>query len=149
MAENQTRVTDASVADYIAAIEDESRRADCRALAKLMQRVTGEKPKMWGPGIVGFGSYHYRYESGREGDSPVAAFASRKDALTIYFPGGGLDDLESLARLGKCKTTKGCLYIKHLSDVDLAVLESMVAGSATEAKAKEACVPCGKGPTGR
>lgn len=129
MAEAKTRATDASVDDYIAAIEDEERRSDCRALVKLMRKVTGEAPKMWGSSIVGFGSYHYTYESGREGDACVTGFSSRKPDLTVYLMASAPDREQLLARLGTHKTGKACLYIRRLSDVQPKVLEALVAGS--------------------
>ena len=134
MAENKTRPTQASVAGYLAAITDEARRKDCEALAALIAKATGLAPVMWGPGIVGYGSYHYRYESGREGDSCLVGFASRKGDISIYltaaFPGH--DDL--LAKLGKHKMAKACLYVRRLADVDLQVLAQLVAGSVAEMK---------------
>jgi hypothetical protein len=130
MADNKTKATQLSVAAYIDAVTDEGRRADAKALVKLMQKATGEKPKMWGPSIVGFGSYHYKYESGREGDMPVVGFSPRKPATVLY----GLraaDNAEGLlAKLGKHTTGKGCVYIKKLADVDQKVLESLIAKSA-------------------
>jgi hypothetical protein len=129
MADNKTRPTKLSVAAYIDALTDETRRADARALVKLMQRATGEKPKMWGPSIVGFGSHHYKYESGREGDVPLAGFSPRK-AATVLYGVIGLGDAEAfLARLGTHTTGKGCLYIKKLADVDHDVLEALVVKS--------------------
>lgn len=134
MAENKTRETQASVADYLSAIPDEARRKDCEALTKLMSRATKERPKMWGTGIVGFGSYHYKYDSGREGDSCLTGFAARKGDISIYllaaFPGRN----ELLAKLGRHKTGKGCLYLGTLSEVDLKVLEQLVSSSAAERK---------------
>jgi hypothetical protein len=113
-----------SVAEFIDAITDQSRRADAKALVKLMQKAAGEKPKMWGPSIIGFGSYHYTYDTGREGDMPVVAFSPRKAATVLY----GLSDAEAmLPKLGKHTRGKGCVYIKKLADVDQKVLETMVA----------------------
>lgn len=134
MAENKTRATTASVADHLAAIEDEGRRQDCQLLAQLMTRVTGQPPVLWGPSIVGFGSYHYRYESGREGDSCLTGFASRKGDISVYLLAGfpGRDVL--LARLGRHKMAKACLYVRRLSDIDLQVLEQLVVGSVAEVK---------------
>ena len=134
MAENKTKATQASVDGYIAAISDESRRKDCEALAKLMAKATKQIPKMWGTSIVGFGSYHYKYESGREGDSCLTGFSSRKGDISIYlmasFPGHD----ELLSKLGKHKMGKACLYVRKLSDVDLEVLEQLVVGSVAEVK---------------
>ncbi|HET7064132.1 MAG TPA: DUF1801 domain-containing protein [Rudaea sp.] len=132
MAENKTKATTSSVDAYIEAIADETRRKDCRALAKLMAKATKHKPVMWGTSIVGFGSYHYRYDSGREGDSCLVGFSSRKGDISIYLTASlpGRDEL--LARLGKHTTAKGCLYVSKLSDIDVKVLEQLVAGSAAE-----------------
>ena len=123
MAENKTKATSASVDDFLDAIPDPQRRADARSLRALMERVSGEPAAMWGPSIVGFGSYHYKYESGREGDFCRIGFAPRAGEFALY--GGFLRSPESLARLGKHKTGKGCLYVKRLADVDEAVLEEM------------------------
>jgi len=134
MAENKTKATDASVESYLSAIEDEGRRRDCDALTKLMTKATKEQPKMWGPSIVGFGSYHYKYDSGREGDSCLVGFSSRKGDISIYLTGSfpGRDEL--LSKLGKHKMAKACLYVRRLSDIDLKVLEQLVAGSVAERK---------------
>ena len=126
MADNKTRPTEQSVAACIDAVMDEARRADARALVKLMQKATGEKPKMWGPSIIGFGSYHYTYDSGREGDTPLVGFSPRKGATVLYGVTGSSDAETLLAGLGKHTTGKGCLYIKKLSDVDQKVLETIV-----------------------
>ncbi len=133
MAESKTKLTGASVESYFAAIQDESRRTDHEALVKLMRKATKEPPKMWGTSIVGFGSYHYKYESGREGDACLTGFSSRKDAISIYL--SCLPKHEALlAKLGKHKMGKGCLYIRRLSDVDLKVLEKLVSDATTERK---------------
>ena len=126
MVENKTKPTVVSVQAFLKTCPDDQRRADAKALAKLMQKVTGEKPAMWGPSIVGFGSCHYVYESGREGDMPIVGFSPRKAASVLYGAIGfrGADAL--LGKLGKHTTGKGCLYIKRLSDVDLKVLESLL-----------------------
>jgi hypothetical protein len=129
MADNKTKPTTVSVAAFIDALPDATKRADAKALVKLMQGATGEKPKMWGPSIIGFGSYHYTYESGREGDMPMAGFSPRK-AATVLYGMGGLDGSEALlAKLGKHTTGKGCLYIKKLADVDQKVLEALIVKS--------------------
>jgi hypothetical protein len=123
MAENKTKPTKISVAAFIDSITDQGRRADAKALVKLMQKAAGEKPAMWGASIIGFGSYHYTYDSGREGDMPVVAFSPRKAATVLY----GLSDAEALLpKLGKHTRGKGCVYIKKLADVDQKVLEAMV-----------------------
>jgi hypothetical protein len=138
MAENKTKATDASVEDYFEAIEDEMRRRDCEALAKLMAKATKHPPKMWGSSIVGFGSYHYRYESGREGDSCLVGFSSRKGDISVYGLNAAVDACELLARLGRHKAGKGCVYIRTLADVDLKVLAKLVAGAAAEKKRQHA-----------
>lgn len=126
MAEPKTRPSDGSVKVFIDAIADEGRRRDCRALAGIMRKITGSRPRMWGSSIVGFGSYHYKYASGREGDWFLAGFSPRKSDLTLYLM-PGLDGFEALlGKLGKHKTGKACLYIKSLDDVRLPVLEQLV-----------------------
>jgi Domain of unknown function (DU1801) len=133
MAENKTRPTQASVAKYLGAIQSDARREDCESLAKLMTKVTKQKPVMWGPSIVGFGSYHYKYESGREGDMCLVGFSSRKGDISVYlanFP----ERVGLLKKLGKHKAGKGCLYIRSLEDVDTKVLEKLVADSVTVLK---------------
>jgi len=132
MAENKTKATDASVHAYLAAIADETRRSDCEALATLMARATKHPPKMWGSSIVGFGSYHYRYESGREGESCLVGFSSRKGDISVYGLHAAADAEKLLARLGRHRAGKGCVYIRTLADVDLEVLAKLVAGAAAE-----------------
>lgn len=134
MATNKTVATKASVQSYLSAIGDEGRRKDCEALAILMTKATKEKPTMWGPSIVGFGSYHYKYESGREGDSCLAGFSSRKSDITVYLVASFPGQEQLLAKLGKHKMSGGCLHIRHLSDVDLKVLEKLVVGTVAEKK---------------
>ncbi len=134
MSEPKTRPTDASVDDYLDEIEDETRRQDCRTLVRIMKKVTGAKPRMWGPSIVGFGTYHYKYASGREGDWPLTGFSSRKRELTLYIMAGYTRDEELMAKLGKHKTGKSCLYVKRLADVDLKVLERLVTASVEHLK---------------
>jgi Domain of unknown function (DU1801) len=134
MAENKTKATEASVDSYLVTIEDEARRKDCEALVKLMTKATKQPPKMWGTSIVGFGSYHYKYESGREGDSCLTGFSSRKSDISIYLVADFPGQEELLAKLGKHKLGKGCLYIRRFSDVDPKVLEQLVIGSAAERK---------------
>ncbi len=125
MPENKTRQTTASVAAFIGALPDPDRRADAKALVRLMGKASGEKPKMWGSSIVGFGSYHYVYESGREGDMPLVGFSPRK-AATVLYNVAGASRGTLLAALGKHSTGKGCLYIKKLADVELATLNTIV-----------------------
>jgi Domain of unknown function (DU1801) len=127
MADNKTKPTQLSVAKFIDGLTDQGRRADAKALVKLMQSAAGEKPRMWGPSIIGFGRYHYTYDSGREGDMPLVAFSPRKAATVLY----GLSASEALLpKLGKHTRGKGCLYIKQLADVDQKVLEAMVVKAA-------------------
>ena len=129
MADNKTKPTGISAKAFIDAIPDEAKRADARTLVKLMQTVTGEKPKMWGPSIIGFGTHHYKYESGREGDTALVGFSPRKSATVLYGVAEFKGAAKLLARLGKHTTGKGCLYIKNLSDVDLKVLEELIVKS--------------------
>ena len=127
---NKTQQTDAGVDAYFAGIADPARRSDCEALSAMMQKATGEAAKMWGTAIVGFGSYHYVYESGREGDMCKLGFASRKDAMALY--GLGIEANAGLvAKLGKHKTGKGCLYIRKLEDVDAKVLAQLLSAGAS------------------
>jgi Domain of unknown function (DU1801) len=136
MADNKTKPTKLSVAAFIDALTDSTRRADAKALVKLMQKAAGEKPKMWGPSIIGFGSYHYKYDSGREGDMPIIGFSPRKAATVLYIRLGGSDSGGLLAKLGKHTTGKGCLYIKKLADVNHEVLEALVTKSVAAMRAK-------------
>jgi hypothetical protein len=126
MADNKTRPTRASVTAFMAAIEDRKMRADAKQVAAMMRRATGKRARMWGPSIVGYGSYHYRYASGREGDSMITGFSPRRQALTIYIM-PGFDRFQGLmSKLGKYTTGKSCLYIKRLADVDETVLERLI-----------------------
>ena len=134
MAENKTRPGGASVKKYLAAIEDKVRRSDCEALVKLMSKVTKEPPAMWGSSIVGFGSFHYKYASGREGDMCLTGFASRKRDISVYLVASGADQDKLLKKLGKHKMGKACLTIKRLGDVDMKVLKQLVVGSVAEIK---------------
>ncbi|MEP2772409.1 MAG: DUF1801 domain-containing protein [Fulvivirga sp.] len=129
MAELKTKENDASVKDFINTVEDEQKRKDCFRLIDMMQDITGEEAKMWGTSIVGFGTYHYKYDSGREGDFMTVGFSPRKQALTLYIMAGfsNYDDL--MQRLGKFKTGKSCLYVKKLEDVDEKVLRELIKSS--------------------
>ncbi len=129
MAETKTQAHDGDVATFIEAVADEKQRADAHAITAMMARLSGEPPKMWGPSIIGFGRYHYQYDSGREGDSLRIGFSPRKGQTVLYMMDGYNDHAEQLARLGKHKIGKSCLYIKRLSDIDMTVLEEMAAGS--------------------
>jgi len=126
VAENKTKPTGVSAEDFIAAVPDPQRREDARTLAALMERLSGEKPCMWGPSIVGFGSYRYKYDSGREGEAPRLGFSPRAKELVVYITEGNERRGELLARLGKHRLGKCCLYIKKLADVDAGVLEELV-----------------------
>ena len=136
MADNKTKPTNLSVAAFIDGLADQTRRADAKALAQLMQSATGEKPKMWGPSIIGFGSHHYQYESGREGEMPLAGFSPRKAATVLYIATRFSGAEELLAQLGKHTTGKGCLYIKKLADVDQKVLQTLVGKSVAARRAR-------------
>lgn len=128
-AENKTRPTTASVTAFIDAVENEARKRDAKTLLDMMKKITGEKPKMWGPSIIGFGKYHYKYDSGREGDMLNVGFSPRKANLALYVMGSIAQDDPLRDKLGKYKTGKSCLYINKLEDVDLKVLERLVAKS--------------------
>jgi hypothetical protein len=134
MAANKTNPTEVSVGSFIEGVGDASRREDAKVLVKLMQAATGEKPKMWGPSIVGFGSYHYVYESGREGDMPIVGFSPRKSATVLYLGMGDGGASKLLAGLGPHTTGKGCLYIKKLADVDQKVLKTLIVQSVAAAR---------------
>jgi hypothetical protein len=136
MAENKTKATKQSVAEYIEAIADATRRTDAKTLVKVMRRVTGEKPVMWGPAIVGFGSYHYVYDSGREGDMPLTCFSPRKAATVVYIHAGLAASKGLLDKLGKHTISGGCLHIKNLADVDEKVLENVIVKSVAATRAK-------------
>jgi hypothetical protein len=134
MAENKTKESAASVESYLSAIEDKARRKDCEALARLMAKAAKHPPKMWGSSIVGFGSYHYKYESGREGDMCLVGFSSRKGQISVYGLTAAHGHDELISKLGRHKAGKGCLYIKSLSDIDLKVLEKLIADAASAKK---------------
>lgn len=126
MTANKTTPNELSVAVFIDGLTDGIKRADAKALIKLMKEATDEEPRMWGPSIIGFGSYHYRYESGREGDMMLVGFSPRKAATVLYGLRRARDAESLLAHLGKFKTEKGCLYIKSLADVDQTVLKDLI-----------------------
>ena len=129
MSGNKTKPTGASVDAFLDGLADAQMQADCRAVAAMMAEVTGSEPRLWGSSIVGFGTYHYRYASGREGDFMLAGFAPRKRALTLYIMAGFAEYADLLAHLGKHTTGKSCLYVKRLADVDQAVLRELVTRS--------------------
>jgi hypothetical protein len=126
MSDNKTTPNDQDVEEFLNAIEDERKRKDSFTILELMKQASGMEPKMWGSSIVGFGSYHYKYESGREGDAILAGFSPRKQNLTLYGMGGFEQFDDMLNKLGKHTTGKGCLYIKRLDDVDLPTLKSLI-----------------------
>ena len=128
MAENKTKYTDASVEGYIASRANAQQRTDCRELMLLFKKVTRHPPRMWGPSIVGYGSYRYTYESGRTGEAPLASFAIRGRELVVYLLAEGEEQRSLLSRLGKHSMGKSCLYFKQLADLDRSVLEQLVVG---------------------
>lgn len=134
MAELKTKPTDASVEKFLNKIPDEVRREDCFAVARMMEEITGSKPKMWGDSIVGFGEYHYKYASGHEGDWPITAFSSRKSDLTLYIMPGFQQYQDLMAQLGKHRTGRSCLYIKRLSDVHVPTLKKLIRESVKSMK---------------
>ena len=141
MAETKTKPTEVSVDDFIAAVEKPVRRADAKILRDMMKRVTGEPATMWGPTIIGFGSYHYRYASGHEGDSCRVGFSPRSANLVLYV--GGFPEYEALlGRLGKHKRSKACLYLNKLADVDLQVLEEIARRTYTATEGADHCPVC-------
>jgi len=136
MAELKTKVSKASVDNFLNSVKDEQKRKDSFKILEMMKKITKEEPKMWGPSIVGFGSYHYKYASGHEGDMCIAGFSPRKEALTIYIL-PGFEKYDSLMKkLGKYKTGKSCLYIKKLDDVDTKVLKELISESVKYMKNK-------------
>jgi hypothetical protein len=138
MAENKTKPTKSSVAAFLNKIKEKQLRDDCFAIADTMQKVSKSEPVMWGSAIVGFGSYHYVYESGREGDTILIGFSPRKQNISIYLMGGLKAVEDELSKLGKYKTGGGCLYIRSLSDVNVAVLKKVFAKAFKEAQRKKA-----------
>ncbi|MGI9405682.1 MAG: DUF1801 domain-containing protein [Hyphomicrobiaceae bacterium] len=136
MAESKTRPTDVRVADYLATVAPERRQQDARTLNTMMRRITGKRARMWGPSIVGYGQYHYKYDSGHEGDAMLTGFAPRKQNMVVYIMPGFSEYGAQLKKLGKHKCGKSCLYINKLDDVDLDVLEEMVADSVAWMKKK-------------
>ena len=134
MAETKTKPTGASVDAYLASRASPEQLADCKAIMAMCKRVTKQPPKMWGPSIVGYGTYTYRYESGHSGDACLAGFAIRGKELVVYIDTENPAQIELLAKLGKHKMSKVCLYFKRLADVDVKVLEALIAGSVAEVK---------------
>lgn len=134
MADLKTKVTDASVDAYIASRANEQQSADCKALMSMFKKITKQRPKMWGPSIVGYGSYRYVYESGRTGEMCLTGFAIRGRELVVYLASGGKEQEALMSKLGKHKMGKSCLYFKRLADLDFSVLEQLVVGSVAEIK---------------
>lgn len=129
MAQNKTTENNLSVIDFLNTVTDETKRKDCFNLSDTIAETTGFTAKMWGAAIVGFGRYHYKYESGRAGDAPLVGFSPRKDAIALYFSSDFNNREELLAKFGKHKTGKACVYVKKLSDIDVEVLKEMVTNS--------------------
>jgi hypothetical protein len=144
MAENKTQPTDASVEDYIASRANEQQHADCRQLMALLRKITRQPPKMWGPSIVGYGSYRYTYESGRTGKAPLTGFAIRGRELVVYLLTEGDRQKGLLSRLGKHRTGKSCLYFKQLADLDTSVLERLVANAVADVRRCYHQLPAGR-----
>jgi hypothetical protein len=142
MAESKTKPTGVTAGEFIARVPDPVRRADAEALVQIFQRATGEPPIMWGPSIVGFGKYHYKYESGREGDMCLVGFSPRSAALVLYARSGAKGEEARLAALGKYKGDKGCLYVKRLADIDVKTLEELVRASANHTRERSQCDVC-------
>lgn len=136
MAGNKTVPTGAAVQDFLENVNNDQRRADALEVLAMMRDITGEEPRMWGSSIVGFGEYHYRYESGREGDFMKVGFSPRKQALSLYIMGGFASQEQLLARLGTFSTGKSCLYVKKLDDIDRSVLGELIAASWAHMTAK-------------
>ncbi len=136
MAENKLQPTDVSVEEFLANVPDETRRADARALVATMERLSGYPARVWGYGIIGFGEYHYRYDSGREGHAGRVGFAPRAKELVVYLVDGYAERADQLARLGKHRIGKSCLYIKRLADIDQTVLEEMIRDSLAHMREK-------------
>jgi hypothetical protein len=130
----KTLVTELNVTDFINTIEDETKKKDCFTILEIMKEQSGFEGKMWGPSIVGFGTYHYVYDSGREGDAPLVAFSPRKNEISLYLSSSFENRSELLAKFGKHKSAKACIYVKKLADVDLTVLNKMVALSIKHVK---------------
>ncbi len=136
MAKNKTTENENSVTDFINSVEDETKRNDSFRITELMQEQTGLEPKMWGPAIIGFGTYHYVYESGREGDMPIVAFSPRKQSITLYLASNFPGREALLKKFGKHTTSKACIYIKKLADVDIEILKKMIKASVEYMKNK-------------
>ena len=137
MAETKTKPTAVSVKDFISTVPDEQKRKDSLVLIDMMSKITKEEPKMWGPSIIGFGSYHYKYESGHEGDMCITGFSPRKAAISVHILMGFNKSPELMKKLGKYKMGKSCLYVKKLTDIDTKVLEELIEESVKYIKNKK------------
>lgn len=135
MAKQKTKPTEVTVESFLDKLASESVRDDCNTLIKMMKKITKSEPKMWGPSIVGFGQYHYKYESGHEGFSCLTGFSPRKPAITVYLMNMS-DQPDLMEKLGKYKTSKGCVYIKKLEDIDIKILEKLIANAVSYVKKK-------------
>lgn len=142
MPENKTKPTLQSVEAFLDAVENPKRRADGKTLCTMMEEITGQPPVMWGPSIIGFGKLHYKYESGHEGDMPLVAFSPRKHAITLYIMVNNENFKYLLEKLGKCKTSKACLYINNLKDVDENVLRELIDLSYKDMLNADHCTIC-------
>ncbi|RZL39654.1 MAG: DUF1801 domain-containing protein [Pedobacter sp.] len=136
MAENKTKATEQNVVDFINAVPDAQKREDSHELVKLMEELTGEPATMWGPSIVGFGQYHYKYASGHEGDAPLLGFSPRKAAISLYISMGDEEQLDLINKLGKFKMGKACIYVKRLKDINLSVARAIALDSMRIVKEK-------------
>lgn len=136
MAENKTKATHQNVVDFINAVPDAQKRDDSYELVKLMQELTAAPATMWGPSIIGFGKYHYKYASGHEGDAPLLGFSPRKTAISLYISMGGEEQLDLISKLGKFKMGKACIYVKKLNDIDLSVVREIALDSIRIVKEK-------------
>jgi hypothetical protein len=134
--EVKTKPTEISVADFIAAVENPTRRADAETLCALFEEISGEPPKLWGASIIGFGSYHYRYDSGHEGDAPRLGFSPRKAQTVVYIMSGFKGQDGMLARIGKVKTSVSCMYVNRLDQIDLGILREMAVASLAQMREK-------------
>jgi len=134
MAKNKTTETNSSVTEFVNKVENEVKRNDSFKLIEIFKSITGFEPKMWGPTIIGFGNYHYKYESGHEGDAPLAGFSPRKDSLVLYFASEYENREVLLSQLGKHKSSKACVYVKKLSDIDIKILQTMIVNSMNYAR---------------
>jgi len=140
MAENKTRQNDSPVEEFINSVDPQQKQKDSRDMIALMKKITGSEPKMWGSSLVGFGQYHYKYASGREGDFFITGFSPRKTAFTVYIMPGFSEYGDLMKKLGPCKTGKSCLYLKNLDVVDRDVLEQLITKSVADMRGRYTCM---------